>query len=95
VKRPEKIAAGNSDCTLPPPPRPGDLLKLVVSAEKAVRELGWKPKFPKLEDIVATVWAWHKKHPTEYPDQDFVVSQQKMAGFRQSACGCFHLKVGN
>jgi UDP-glucose 4-epimerase len=50
------------------PRRPGDPPRLVASAEKAVRELGWKPKFPKLEDIVATAWAWHKKNPRGYPD---------------------------
>jgi UDP-glucose 4-epimerase len=48
--------------------RPGDPPRLVASAEKAIRELGWKPKFPKLEDIVATAWAWHKKNPHGYPD---------------------------
>ena len=42
--------------------------KLVASAKKAINELGWKPKYPKLEDIVKTAWAWHKKHPTGYPD---------------------------
>ena len=50
------------------PRRPGDPPRLVAAAQKAVRELGWKPKFPKLEDIVATAWAWHKQHPTGYPD---------------------------
>jgi UDP-glucose 4-epimerase len=50
------------------PRRPGDPPKLVASAAKAIRELGWKPKFPKLEDIVATAWTWHKKHPNGYPD---------------------------
>ncbi len=50
------------------PRRPGDPPRLVASAEKAIRELGWKPQFPKLEDIVATAWAWHKKHPDGYPD---------------------------
>jgi UDP-glucose 4-epimerase len=48
------------------PPRPGDPPRLVASADKAKRELGWKPKFPKLEDIVATAWAWHKRHPNGY-----------------------------
>lgn len=48
--------------------RPGDAPKLVASAEKAVRDLGWKPKFPKLEDIVATAWSWHKRNPTGYAD---------------------------
>jgi UDP-glucose 4-epimerase len=28
----------------------------------------WKLEFPKLEDIVKTAWAWHKKHPAGYPD---------------------------
>ena len=50
------------------PRRPGDPPKLVASAQKAIRELGWNPKYPKLEDIVKTAWAWHKKHPRGYPD---------------------------
>jgi UDP-glucose 4-epimerase len=50
------------------PRRPGDPPKLVASAEKATRELGWKPQHPKLEDIVATAWRWHQKHPSGYPD---------------------------
>jgi UDP-glucose 4-epimerase len=50
------------------PRRPGDPPRLVASAEKAARELGWKPRFPKLEDIVTTAWAWHKKNPNGYPD---------------------------
>ena len=50
------------------PRRPGDPPKLVAGATKAVTELGWKPKFPKIEDIIATAWAWHVKHPNGYPD---------------------------
>ena len=50
------------------PRRPGDPPKLVAAADKAIRELGWKPKFQKLEDIVRTAWEWHKKHPTGYAD---------------------------
>jgi UDP-glucose 4-epimerase len=50
------------------PRRPGDPPKLVAGAQKAFSELGWKPKFPKLEDIVSTAWEWHKKHPNGYPD---------------------------
>jgi len=45
------------------PRRPGDPPRLVASAEKAMRELGWKPKFPRLQEMVATAWAWHRKHP--------------------------------
>jgi UDP-glucose 4-epimerase len=50
------------------PRRPGDPPRLVASAEKAIRELGWKPQYPKLDQIVATAWNWHSKHPTGYPD---------------------------
>lgn len=50
------------------PRRAGDPPKLVAAATKAITELGWKPKYPKLEDIVATAWAWHKKHPNGYAD---------------------------
>jgi UDP-glucose 4-epimerase len=50
------------------PRRPGDPPKLVASAGKAIRELGWKPKYPKLDDIVATAWTWHSRHPQGYLD---------------------------
>jgi UDP-glucose 4-epimerase len=50
------------------PRRPGDPPKLVAAADKAIKELGWKPKYPKLEDIVTTAWKWHEQHPTGYPD---------------------------
>ncbi len=50
------------------PRRPGDPPKLVAAAGKALRELGWQPRFPKLDDIVATAWAWHQQHPNGYPD---------------------------
>jgi len=40
--------------------RPGDVAVLVASSRKAVRELGWKPGFDRLEDIVATAWQWHQ-----------------------------------
>jgi UDP-glucose 4-epimerase len=63
----EKVT-GQKILALEKPRRPGDPPKLVASAEKAIRELGWKPKFPKLEDIVRTAWAWHKKNPNGYPD---------------------------
>lgn len=45
------------------PRRPGDPDRLVASSDKAMRVLGWKPKFPKLEDIVDTAWNWHSSHP--------------------------------
>lgn len=63
----EKVT-GTKILTVEKPRRPGDSPKLVASAQKAIRDLGWKPKFPRLEDIVATAWSWHKRNPTGYPD---------------------------
>ena len=46
--------------------RPGDPGVLVASANKIVKELGWKPKYPEIDQIVATAWAWHSSHPQGY-----------------------------
>ena len=43
------------------PRRPGDPAVLVAGSETAIRELGWKPKYTKLDDIVRTAWEWHQK----------------------------------
>ena len=43
------------------PRRPGDSAVLVASSEKAKRELGWKPRYESLDEIVRTAWAWHQK----------------------------------
>lgn len=46
--------------------RPGDPATLVASSEKIRRELGWEPRFPKLEQIIETAWSWHRAHPMGY-----------------------------
>ena len=43
------------------PRRPGDPAVLVASSEKAIRELGWTPRYAQLDDIVRTAWIWHQK----------------------------------
>jgi len=43
------------------PRRPGDSAVLVASSEKAKRELGWRPRYENLDDIVRTAWVWHRK----------------------------------
>ena len=58
--------SGRKITALEKPRRAGDPPRLVAAAAKARHELGWLPKFPKLEDIVATAWAWHLKHPAGY-----------------------------
>ncbi len=43
------------------PRRPGDPAVLVASSAKAIRELGWKPRYTDLDAILRTAWAWHRK----------------------------------
>ena len=43
------------------PRRPGDPAVLVASSEKAIQQLGWKPRYTQLDDIIRTAWAWHQK----------------------------------
>jgi UDP-glucose 4-epimerase len=48
------------------PRRAGDPAKLVASSEKAMQELGWRPKYSNIEDIVASAWEWHQAKPYGY-----------------------------
>jgi UDP-glucose 4-epimerase len=48
--------------------RPGDAPVLTADAGRAAAELGWRPTFDKLEDIVETAWKWHSEHPNGYQD---------------------------
>jgi UDP-glucose 4-epimerase len=43
------------------PRRPGDPAVLIASAAKIESELGWKPKFPQLDDIMRSAWQWHQR----------------------------------
>ena len=42
------------------PRRAGDPAELLADAQKIGRELGWKPEFTKIDDIIASAWTWHK-----------------------------------
>ncbi len=48
--------------------RAGDPAKLIASAEKAKKILGWVPKFDDVEKIIKTAWTWHSSHPAGYED---------------------------
>jgi len=41
--------------------RPGDPAVLVASSEKIKAELGWKPQFAELDQIIASAWQWHQR----------------------------------
>ena len=40
------------------PRRAGDPPALVASAERVRRALGWEPRHPRLDEIVASAWRW-------------------------------------
>lgn len=48
------------------PRRPGDSARLVASPKKIMNELGWKPQYTNLHDILSSAWEWHKSHPNGY-----------------------------
>ena len=50
------------------PRRPGDPPELVAGSGKIRRELGWRPRFADLRDIVQSAWDWHQAHPSGYRD---------------------------
>ena len=58
--------AGKKIKAIEKPRRPGDPPRLVASADKVRRDLGWEPKFPKLAQIVSTAWEWHRAYPNGY-----------------------------
>jgi UDP-glucose 4-epimerase len=43
------------------PRRPGDPAVLVASSEKIKTELGWRPKFAELDQIIGSAWEWHQR----------------------------------
>ena len=43
------------------PRRAGDPAVLIASSAKIETELGWKPKYDHLDDIVRSAWQWHQQ----------------------------------
>jgi UDP-glucose 4-epimerase len=41
--------------------RPGDPAVLVASSDKIKTELGWRPKYTELDQIITSAWEWHQK----------------------------------
>jgi len=64
----EVVAAVERVCGRPVPHRigprrAGDPPALVASPARLMAETGWRPRFPRLDDMVATALAWHRAHP--------------------------------
>lgn len=49
--------------------RAGDVTILCADSSLIRSELGWKPKYADLTDIVASAWAWHESHPDGFGDR--------------------------
>ena len=43
------------------PRRPGDPAVWIASSAKIESDLGWKPKYTQLDDIVRSAWEWHQQ----------------------------------
>jgi UDP-glucose-4-epimerase GalE len=48
------------------PRRPGDPSALYAASDRLQRELGWRPQYADLEQIVRHAWQWHESHPHGY-----------------------------
>jgi UDP-glucose 4-epimerase len=48
--------------------RAGDPAALVASSQKIRDELGWVPRKPEIETMIADAWAWFEAHPGGYGD---------------------------
>ncbi len=52
------------------PRRPGDPAQVFADSTKAQTELGWKPHYPEIKEIVRSAWKWHSSHPNGYQISD-------------------------
>lgn len=48
------------------PRRPGDPAALYAASDRLQRDLGWRPRYPRLDLIVEDAWRWHRSHPNGY-----------------------------
>lgn len=65
IRAVEKVA-GKKVPYVNAPRRAGDPAILIASSEKIRKELGWKPRFTKLEEIIETAYKWRLNHLEGY-----------------------------
>jgi UDP-glucose 4-epimerase len=46
--------------------RPGDPARLVADSSRISDELGWRPAYPDLRNMVETAWKWRQNNPQGY-----------------------------
>ena len=59
---------GRKVTTVRAPRRPGDPATLVASSDRIREVLGWSPRIPELDAIIASAWQWRQKYPNGYAD---------------------------
>jgi len=60
---------GRAVPAVPAPRRPGDPAVLFASNARAREDLGWRPRFEAIDEIVATAWRWRESHPQGFGDR--------------------------
>lgn len=50
------------------PRRPGDPARLFAANERALADLGWRPRHAAIDAIVTTAWRWHQAQPSGFGD---------------------------
>lgn len=56
---------GRKVATQERPRRPGDPTALLADPARARDILGWKPRYPTLDDQISTAWNWHGRLPSQ------------------------------
>lgn len=59
---------GQPITTVEGPRRAGDPPRLFADSSHLQRELGWKPAFTSIEEMIETAWNWFSTHPNGYAD---------------------------
>jgi len=63
--------------------RPGDPAVLVASSAKLAGELGWKPRYTGIREIIDSAWQWHRKHPEGYQSVQKVAAKTRSSNLSQ------------
>jgi UDP-glucose 4-epimerase len=64
-----EAAVGRRARTVEAPGHPADPPSLVAAPGRAREVLGWEPRWTDPAGIVASAWAWHRRHPRGYGDR--------------------------
>jgi UDP-glucose 4-epimerase len=62
------------------PRRQGDPAILCASPQRLMRDLGWKPRFSELSNIIRSAWEWKQEHPRGYQsDKESAVPRSRVS----------------